>query len=270
LELDGVIARAIEEQPLIGDHVATCFVARAGQPKDEGAELFVAADPAIAPRGRRTLRILIRPEWLLRREILTPFLRHELLHIADMLDPVFAYETVLPVTEGGPTHDNLITNRYRVLWDVTIDGRMAKRGWCDPEIRERAFRNFLAGFPMLGEAGGEVFQRFFDAPQPRHSELAAFVLDPRPTAVHRAEKFAAGTHCALCRFPTQAFEPAPQSLAGEILTEIQKDFPQWRPAQGLCSQCADLYRARNLSIGAAKTLPGSAQDCHNTSASCIG
>jgi hypothetical protein len=266
LKLDRVIACALKEQPLILRHIANCFVAAAAQAKGEGAELFIAADPAIAPTVRRTLRILIRPESLLRQETLTQFLRHELMHIADMLDPVFAYEPALPVTEGGPIYDTLITNRYRVLWDVTIDGRMTRHGWYDPGIRERDFRDFLVAFPMLGESASEVFQVFFDAIQPRHSELAAFALKPRATVGHHAEKIAAGTHCALCRFPTHSFEPAPQSLAADILTEIHKDFPQWSPAQGLCLQCADLYRARNLSISAAKLLPGGVQNRHETDA----
>lgn len=257
LELDRVIARSIEEQPLINRLIANCFVARATHGKEDGAELFVGTDDAITPRGRHTLRILIRPESLLRDEILTTFLRHELLHISDMLDPFFAYEPVLPATEGGPTYDALITNRYRVLWDVTIDGRMARRGWCDTGIGERDLGDFLAAFPMLGNgAGREIFQRFFDAAQPQHSELVAFALNPRAVATPRAEKVSAGTRCALCRFPTHAFEPAPECLAGEIVNAIQKDFPSWAPSQGLCLQCADLYRARNLSISAAKLLPG--------------
>jgi hypothetical protein len=202
------------------------------------------------------LRIHVRPETLLDRELLLSFLRHELLHITDMLDPLFAYEPALPAAEGGPTYDTLITNRYRVLWDVTIDGRMARRGWCDAGVRERDFRDFLAAFPMLGDSGPKVFQRFFDDLQPRHSELAAFALDPRSAAAHGAEKIIAGTHCALCRFPTHAFEPAPQSLAGDIVKAVQEDFPNWIPSHGLCLQCADLYRARKLSISAAKLLPG--------------
>jgi hypothetical protein len=256
LDLDRVIARTVEEQPLINSHIANCFVARAAQATEEGAELFIATDAAIAPAARRTLRILIRPESLLKPEILTPFLRHELLHITDMLDPIFAYEPTLPATEGGPTYDTLITNRYRVLWDVTIDGRMARRGWCDRSIRDRDFRDFLAAFPMLGDGGNEIFQSFFDAAQPRHSELAAFAFNPRAATGHHVGEIAAGTHCSLCRFPSHAFEPAPESLPGEIVKAIQEDFPNWTPSRGLCLQCADLYRARKLSISAAKLLPG--------------
>lgn len=256
LQLDRAVAQAIAEQPLIGRHIAECFVAAAAQAKQEGAELFVAAGTSPKAGPRRTLRILLRPESLLEREALTRFLRHELLHIADMLDPAFGYEPSLPAAEGGPTYDTLITHRYRVLWDVTIDGRMAQRGWTDADVRERDLREFLSAFPMLGDGGEEVFKRFFDAPQPRHAELAAFAIHPRAAIEGRAGKIAAATHCVLCRFPTHTFDPAPESLAGEVLDAIRQDFPTWTPAQGLCLQCADLYRARELSLRAARLLPG--------------
>ena len=256
LRLNGTVADAVAEQPLIGRHIAECFVAAAAQPKQEGAELFVAAGKTSQIGPRRTLRILLRPESLLEPRVLTPFLRHELLHIADMLDPAFGYEPSLPAAEGGPTYDTLITHRYRVLWDVTIDGRMARRGWADADVRDRNLGEFLSAFPLLGAAGREIFKRFFDAPQPRHTELAAFAVQPHAGVEGAAGKIAAATHCALCRFPTHTFEPAPDSLAIDVLTAIRQDFPGWTPAQGLCLQCADLYRARELSLRAARLLPG--------------
>ena len=256
LDLDRMIARAIEEQPLITRHVANCFVARAAQAKEEGAELFVATDGIIAPRGRRTLRILIRPESLLKPEILTPFLRHELLHIADMLDPAFAYEPMLPKAEGGPTYDTLITNRYRALWDTTINGRMLRRGWCDASVREHQFSDFVQAFPMLQDRLEELFSGFFDSAQPKHTDLARFAFDPRQAAGSLPRHAAPGTHCPLCKFPTHAFEAAPNDLGADVLAAINEDFPNWSPSLGLCTQCADLYRARHMSVAALRLLPG--------------
>ncbi|HEY2918592.1 MAG TPA: hypothetical protein VGK77_06295, partial [Candidatus Binatia bacterium] len=184
------------------------------------------------------------------------FLRHEFFHIADMLDAAFAYEPTLPKAEGGPTYDTLITNRYRVLWDVTINGRMARRGWCDATVRAQQLEEFLRAFPMLDESSEEHFNRFFDAAQPRHCELAAFAFDPRAAAGQLMNKAAPGTHCPLCRFPTHTFEPEPARLRAEVLDAIKEDFPNWTPSHGLCIQCADLYRARQLSMAAAKLLPG--------------
>ena len=45
---------------------------------------------------------------------------------------------------------------------------------------------------------------------------------------------------------------SPASLAADIAA----DFPGWRPSDGCCRQCADLYRARALSQATAAALPG--------------
>jgi hypothetical protein len=254
LGLGNGVEGALSEQPLITAQVVNCFILCAIAVKEENAELFVAQDTENPPE--RTLRILLRPESLLNAVSLKTFLRHELFHIADMLDPAFGYEPTLPKAEGGPTYDTLITNRYRVLWDVTINGRMAHRGWCDGTVRAQHLEEFLCAFPMLDESSEEHFNRFFDATQPRHCELAAFAFDPRAAAGQLMNKAAPGTHCPLCRFPTHTFEPEPARLRAEVLDAIKEDFPNWRPSHGLCIQCADLYRARQLSTAAAKLLPG--------------
>jgi hypothetical protein len=283
LGLGKVVDQALQEQPTISGHVGSCYVVCATQAKEEGAELFVVPDEPPAPfkpfkspsiplceRGikgdfsveersgstRRTLRLLIRPGTLLEQETAITFLRHELFHIADMLDPAFAYEPALPKTDGGPTYDTLITNRYRVLWDVTISGRMVRRGWVSASIRDEQFRVFRYTFFMPEEKSAELFSRFFDGERPTHPELATFALDPRAAVGSPNDASTPGTHCPLCRFPTHAFEPAPETLGHEVITAINRDFPHWAPALGLCSQCADLYRASQLSIAAAKELPG--------------
>jgi hypothetical protein len=256
LGLGKVVGQSLQEQSLIGAHVERGFVVGATQAKEEGAELFVAPDDVKNGHGRRTLRLLLRPETLLDEEALRPFLRHELFHISDMLDPAFAYEPTLPKAEGGPTYDTLITSRYRVLWDVTIAGRMARRGWCAATVRDHELNDFRHAFPMLDGDCEEHFKRFFDAAEARHAELAAFAFDPRAATDSISNQAVAGTHCSLCRFPTHAFEPEPANLATEVLAEIKKDFPDWIPARGLCGQCADLYRGRQMSMNALRLLPG--------------
>lgn len=256
LGLGKVIGQSLQEQPLIGAHIERCFVVGATQAKEEGAELFVAPDEVANGQGRHTLSLLIRPESLLNEEALRPFVRHELFHISDMLDPTFAYEPTLPKAEGGPTYDTLITNRYRVLWDVTIAGRMLRRGWCAATVRDEEIDDFRHAFPMLDGESDEFFKRFFDAAEPRHQELAAFAFDPRAATNSLSNQAVAGTHCSLCRFPTHSFETAPTNLGAEVLAAIEADFPDWTPIKGLCVQCADLYRGRQLSMAALKLLPG--------------
>ena len=256
LGLGNIVEQALHEQSQIASSVASCFVGCVAQTKEEGAELFVAPDEELEGTTRRIVSILLRPESLLQPESLLTFLRHELFHVADMLDPRFAYEPTLPKAEGGPTYDTLITNRYRAVWDVTINGRMVRRGWISECVRDEQFAEFVRAFPMLERQSAERFSRFFDGEHHPHPELAAFAFDPRAVAGTLHGASAPGTHCPLCRFPTHGFEPEPENLANEVIAAINRDFPQWAPALGLCAQCADLYRANQLSIAAAKELPG--------------
>lgn len=256
LGLGRPVEHALQEQVIIIEKVENCFIVRATRAKEEGAELFVAQDADQNGVKNRTVRVLLRPESFFVAEALTVFLRHELFHIADMLDPAFGYEPSLPKAEGGLTYDNLVISRYRALWDATINGRMLRRGWCDASVREQQFSDFVQAFPMLLDKLEELFSSFFDGEQPNHNDLARFAFDPRKASGTLQRHAAPGTHCPLCKFPTHAFEKVPNNLGADVLAAISEDFPNWAPSLGLCSQCADLYRARQMSMAALKLLPG--------------
>lgn len=256
LGLGKQIEKAVNEQPLLTSSVRSCVVTYAPGKREEGAELFVAPEEGLSESEKRTVGILLRPESLLDPSGLLIFLRHELLHITDMLDARFGYEPEIPAAEGGPAHDRLLKDRYRVLWDATIDGRMVRRGWAPESVRTERLRDFCRAFPMFGEETDQEFSLFFDREPHTHAELIAFVCDPRtagkgsPTAPHQ------GSRCPLCGFPTHVFEPEPECMPANVIAQITRDFPKWHPSHGLCAQCADLYRAHHLSASAATRLPG--------------
>jgi hypothetical protein len=252
LGLADPIETAVGEQPLVLSKVGHCLVAGAPEKKAEGAELFVTPEAAAGQKEKPTACILLQPKALLNAASLLAFLRHELLHVADMLDPNFGYEPALPAAEGGPTHDRLLKDRYRALWDATIDGRMARRGWATAAVRNERREDFARAFPMLGERTEDLFGGFFDRDPHTHAELVAFASDPRTGLRETASP---GSRCALCGFPTYDFEPEPSRLPSKLVAGIHLDFPRWRPADGLCSQCAELYRTREMSLLAASELP---------------
>src|SRR3990172_1346061 len=86
--------------------------------RHEGAELFVRG---AAGGVARTAVVRLRPELLADPEAAAPFLRRELLHLADMVDPAFGYRPHLP-DEDDPARANLWRDRYRVCWDACVDG----------------------------------------------------------------------------------------------------------------------------------------------------
>lgn len=233
-----VVEQALAERPVLLTQVRRCAVVRARNKKEEGVELFVSPDPATG----RAIGLQLRPESLLLPDQLLGFLRHEFLHLADMLDPAFGYEPALRIPEEGMAH-RMVQDRYRVLWDTTIDGRLTREGKAPDRIRQRRLLEFARTFPMLGSGTEGHFGRFFDGSGLTHPQLVACARDPLqalglPQLVDR--------RCPLCTFPSYSFEPEPENLSPVLVRRIQEHFPAWRPAQGLCRQCADLYRGRHV------------------------
>lgn len=228
------VGEALRGEPLVLDRVSACRIGRAERARDEAAELLVA------PPDRRTLRILLRPASLADPDRLLPFLRRELIHIADLVDERFGYTPELPAVEGDPVPTKLLIERYSALWEATIDGRLVRRGrvaaGAVPGLRAGRLRALRSAFPMLdAAAAAAALLRFFDGEGHTHAELVAFALDPSAGE-------AASGRCPLCRFPTRALDSRPLARAAAEL--IARDFPGWRAEGGACPQCADLYRAR--------------------------
>lgn len=245
LGLGEAIDQALTEQPSIPGAVRACLVAFAASDRQEGAELFVLPrEETVSEADRRSLVIRVKPDTLLRTASLRTWLRHELLHIADMLDPRFGYEPWLPSSDVGPAHARLLIDRYRVAWDAYIDGRLTRLGWAPAGARADRLDEWRRAFPMLGDLAAGVFERFFGAASLRHEELVAFAVAPDAWLARAPRGSQPGGRCPLCRFPTHAFEPDPHRLPAAALRAIRGDFPAWEPDQGLCLQCADLYRAR--------------------------
>jgi hypothetical protein len=240
LGLDAPLRLALAEQEAALAPVSRCVALPVAGDRDLTVELFVAAG------GGRSIAIALRPETLADRDRLLALLRRELLHVADMLDPDFGYEPRLPPQPAGPAQDRLLQERYRVLWDCSVDGRLAATGRLDPAARAARLAEFRRHFAWLGEEeAGRRFAQAFDGPRPQHVDLVALAAAAR----------AAG-RCALCAFPTVAFEPDPAGLPADALRAIAADCPGWTPERGICLQCADLYRSRAMSEEAARLLPG--------------
>lgn len=270
LGLGRVIWQSLQEQPLVLARVRACAVIKARARKDEGAELFVSpGGEGAAETERRHVGIRLLPQSLLDPESLLTFLRHELFHIADMLDPAFAYEPRLPKGELGPTHERLLQDRYRVLWDIYIDGRLLRQGRAPASVRERRLCEFAGTFPMLSDHVEYTFSLFFAGTSLTHADLIFFATNPTspisnfqfpvsnltaapclplPLSPDLKEALHAGTRCPLCGFPTFSFEPNPDRLPAEVVARIRADFSTWQPSLGLCQQCSDLYQSRVPSL----------------------
>jgi hypothetical protein len=248
LGLGAPLTAALAAYPTIVAAVARCAVGRPPHRREIGADLLVRASGADGPPAR-LLRLLLPPALLLTPPALEPWLRRELCHVADMLDPRFGYEPQLPARWRGSASASLVRERYRVAWDATVDGRLVRAGRLLPDALAARRAEFLRTFGALGDAAGAAFERLTADPAPTHAALLELAT---------AARGGVGTTgaCPLCACPSGGPLADASAFPAAVLAEIATDFPAWRPADGCCRQCGDLYHARPLSREAEAALPG--------------
>jgi hypothetical protein len=238
------LRQIFELWPILTAATSRCLLIRARAKKYLGAELYITAEePGMTERERRTIVVQLTPELLSQPQLFLEFLRHEFLHLGDMLDPHFGYEPDFPQSEAGPTYDHFLQSRYSVLWDIIIDGRLSQRGWVPSTAREKHFANFKRTFQGAEEKLVQTFAYFFDQNSHTHRELVEFAQHPdKWLAGGTVETFSKG-RCAICHFPTfQLIDPS--VLGAELIAKIREHYPEWNTTQFICRQCADLYEAR--------------------------
>jgi hypothetical protein len=183
LGLGRPLERALDEYPEIADRCERCIVASAPAGAHEAADLLVA------PPARPTVLLRVRPETVAAPARFLLLLRRELLHIADMLDPAFGYRPRLASTGRGPLADRLLADRYRVVWDVVVDGRLARMGRAPSSMRQERLQEFRRAFP--GPDAEAAFERLFAGPRCAHADLLGFAAESAPA---RSELAASAGH----------------------------------------------------------------------------
>jgi hypothetical protein len=245
LDLHRPILEALHEYPAIIRAARYCRVSSTLGPEQETADLHDLYDPSGQGQGPPTAVLLrVRPARLLDATRLRPWLNHELLHLADIVDPDFGYQRVFPLQEAGSAYANLVRERYRVLWDTWIDGRLFRSGRLGEKARQRRRDEFLATFAMLGAEAENWFSRLFESERETHTGLMSLASEPRGPLPAPSDRPTGARACPLCRFPSFDWVDEGSALLLDLVEEIRSDFPDWDPRQGLCRQCADLYRAR--------------------------
>ncbi len=233
--LETLLTDPLPEFPLLPEALRLLAFRKARGRDDEGAELYVNE------AGDRNGVVALRPERFEHEAELGSFLRHELTHLHDMVDPGFAYLPDLPLVGPSLNQHRLARERYRLLWDVSIDGRLTRLGRQTVATREQRWSDFAATFAFWTEARQrEVFDCLWSNPAPTHRALAGLVCDPRQLQASASPR--PGAPCPLCGFPAFAWAEV-ASLTNEALDAIRAEFPHWVSEQGACARCFQMYRA---------------------------
>jgi hypothetical protein len=220
--------------PLLGKALTVLAFRHAHRKPDEGAELYVNA------AGARHGVVSLRSDAFAQTARLETFLRREYAHLHDMVDPAFGYTPDLPVRGLSAGQQRLARERYRLLWDITIDGRLTRGGVGPTTARLQRWTEFTRAFSFWPDARQqETFETLWTTPSPTHLALVALAGDPRGLRTRVGPH--PGAACPLCEFPTFQWAD-PGTVDPRVRAAIVAEFPAWTPDQGVCSRCHEAYQ----------------------------
>ncbi|MFQ5912437.1 MAG: hypothetical protein ACE5JS_04575 [Nitrospinota bacterium] len=243
-----ILAETLREFPDPPTRLRSLWVARATRKWDEGIDLGANGSLSI---------LRLRPASFADVPSLRRMVRHEWAHLCDMLDPAFGYGGRSLPAGLSPPEENLVRERYRVLWDIRVESRLSRLGLQGWLTKEKCRQAFNAGFAKLPACSRPpLFERLWSFGRWTHREILEIALDPRgllsrfsdlTEALEEEEKsWLFGGPCPLCSFPTWEWETGVLTLEDHVQEAIRSDFPGWRPEDGACRRCVESYRFRAL------------------------
>ncbi len=183
LGFDRLIAGLLSERPLLSELIDRCVVREAPRKKAQSAELLIQEKIDTDSCVSKTLIIQICPHSFLEtddisamdspRIRLVNLMRRELLHVADMLDNQFGY--VRETFTGDPSRQNIQRDRYRILWDTYVEGRLERDKFGVDGKKQKLAQDFGRVFSTNNE---RVFASIFDAQSLTHCNFMDWVHEP--------------------------------------------------------------------------------------------
>jgi hypothetical protein len=240
------LAREFEER------IQAVFVKRAINKVDEGSNVLSRTSNKPIIEMRVLASRFNNPE---EAQELNAFLIHEFMHAKDMVDPEFDYEDAF--IPGNPSVKNMITARFRLLWNIFVDSRLERMGVVSvlsKQARFREFDNFYRKIPEKQRKG--IFEGLWLTEKFNHEELLSMATDldtlmskfvevGEMAEEERDYIHLQGSPCPLCKFPTYNWVDDPESICDEMVIEaIQIDFPDWESKDGACDRCVEVYELR--------------------------
>ncbi len=245
---EGILREILNEFPVIQEKVRKMYVVPAFE--EEIADLTVESEAEEPPEKLDKVLLKLSSEGFFDVEHLRMVMRHELIHVQDMLDEEFGYKPDLP---SLPILERtLVADRYGVIWDIYIDNRLNREGkktLSDKDAHHREFESLYLKIPQPERT--QIFEGLWALEMITHDEILEFARDNNKLLARftdRKEKiFLPGSPCPLCRFPTYSWmEDLEGHMDEKAIEIIQRDFPDWSPADGACERCIEVYEARVL------------------------
>jgi hypothetical protein len=250
LGCDVYIKEVFDEYPDIEEKIESVHVRRATTKQNEGSN--------VVDEGRKVI-IRLYPEIFIEgSNEIRRVIRHELMHVSDMMNKEFNYN-VNEEFSKSPMEERIMRDRYRLFWDISVDGRLTNNGLETPASREERKREFDSFFSKIPEESRDlIFSKMWNAEEPMaHDRMVELSKDTNKVLALVAGSRSAeeliedtkklgplpGTTCTLCGFPS--YDWVEEVAEDEDVVKILKeDFPDWEPQDGVCSRCAEYYTVK--------------------------
>lgn len=208
------------------------------------------------PSNLRKIKFKMRAEIFCDKNELRKAIRHELMHVKDMLDDDYGYDTKVPAGLNT-TEENFVRDRYKIFWDIYIDSRLIREGRETMETKEKRFAWFSGIYKKLpAEQKVVMFDNFWNKEKITHQEILDMATDMMKAVpllggdisdLDEQEKksYWSGRPCPLCNFPTYKWANdinLEDEKAKKLQEAIKADFPKWTAAEGVCERCTELYK----------------------------
>jgi hypothetical protein len=250
LGCDVYMKELFDEYPDIKEKIESVHIRRATTRQNEGSN--------VVDEGRKVI-IRLYPEIFIEgvNEI-RRVIRHELLHVSDMMNSKFEYD-VNEEFSPSPMEERIMRDRYRLFWDISVDGRLVNKGLETTATREERKKEFDSFFSKIPESSrGLIFTKMWEAEEPMtHNMMVELSKDTNKVLALAAGSRSVdelveetkelgplpGTTCPLCGFPSFDWveEVAKDEETAKVISE---DFPDWKPQDGVCSRCAEYYKIK--------------------------
>ena len=250
LGCDVYIKEIFDEYPDIKEKIESVHVRRATTRQNEGSN--------VVDEGRKVI-IRLYPEIFIEgiNEI-RRVIRHELMHVSDMMNKEFNYN-VNEEFSPSPMEERIMRDRYRLFWDISVDGRLVNKGLETTATRDERKREVDSFFSKIPEGSRDlVFTKMWEAEEPMaHDRMVELSKDTNKVLALAAGDRSSeeliedtkklgplpGTTCPLCGFPS--FDWVEEAAKDEETAKvINEDFPDWKPQDGVCSRCAEYYKVK--------------------------
>ena len=254
LGFQDVVREVFDEFAELDGKVAGGVVLKALNPFDEGSNLTKGPGEGVS-RKRVALKLLA--ERFQDIAYLRKLIRHELMHVTDMVSESFGYRDER--LGCNPMEESIVRERYSTFWDIFVDSRLINSGRETISDREGRYQEFESLYKKIpDEVKIVIFDVLWQDERLTHDRILELSKDVNKVMkiaeglpikqIHKAKKtLLPGAQCPLCQFRTHHWADNVDREPSLVAT-IQKDFPDWEPEDGVCERCLESYKVQSSNI----------------------